>query len=204
VNSESLEPGTYSATITVTDPAADNSPQTIAVSLVLAPRVPPTISSLSWNLLQINAPACGNVGIQYEFYFDYSDPEGDIRIAGGSLIGEPIEAQWQFQPSGFSWSNFLTGAVDGTGFAGSVSFRACIYFQLQDINSVDLTITLMDAGNRQSNSLFTNIPRPVGIGSPPPVSAPQDGNESLDGADRGGDVEFERRKGDRGFSGIGS
>jgi hypothetical protein len=166
VNSVGLKEGNYTAQITVSDAAAENSPQTIDVSLTIIRRFPPTIAEFAYEPLQINDPTCGNNGTRFEFYFVYSDPDGDILIAGDSLAGEPIELEWWFRPNGFSGSSFLTGGVDGTGFSGYVSFQLCIAYQLAENTSVDLTISLMDSGGRQSNTLFRNVPRPEGGNSP--------------------------------------
>ncbi len=181
VDGSSLTAGTYAATITIADAAAANSPQTIAVSVTLAQATAPTISGLSWTQVQLNDETCGNLGTRFELGFDYSDPDGNVRIAGDSLAGSPINLQWWFRPNGFSGSSALTAAVDGTSSSGTVTFEMCIAYQVPENTSVDLTFTLTDGAALESNSLSTNIPRPVGGNLSESSSAPVSASVSSTG-----------------------
>ena len=172
VNSAGLDPGSYEGTITFSDPEADNSPQTVSVSLTLVGDLAPEISGLSWTQLVLNDPTCGNDGTRFELSFDFSDLDGDVQIAGDSLSGKPITLDWWFRPDGFSGSSPLTAAVDGTKYSGSLTFQMCIAYQVPENTSVDLTYTLQDAAGHESNSLSRNIPRPVGGNAPPPPLVP--------------------------------
>jgi hypothetical protein len=188
VNVDGLQPGVYTASITFSDPEAGNSPQAVAVDLTITGGKAPVISGLSWEQLQVNDSTCGNLGTRFELYFDYSDSDGDILIAGDSLAGTPIQLFWWFRPDGFSGSSPLTAAVGGTGFSGSVAFQMCIAYQVTANTSVDLTFSLTDGAGLQSNSLFTNIPRPVGGNVPPPDPTSADGTGAGNASDKGGTV----------------
>ena len=188
VNADGLKPGTYVASITFSDLGASNSPQVVSVNLRVTGETAPTISGLSWEQLQLNDTTCGNLGTRFELYFNYSDPDGDILIAGDSLAGTPIELDWWFRPDGFSGSSSLTAAVDGTGSSGSVSFQMCIAYQVKENTSVDLTFRLTDGAGLQSNSLFTNIPRPAGGNVPPPEPTSADGIGAGNASEKRGTV----------------
>lgn len=172
VNTDGLGPGVYDGTITFTAPGADNSPTTVSVSLTLSGDLAPEISGLSWTQLVLNDPTCGNEGTRFELSFDFSDVDGDVLIASDSLSGRPITLDWWFRPDGFSGSSPLTAAVEGTSYSGSLTFQMCIAYQVPGNTSVDLTYTLKDDAGHESNSLSTNIPRPVGGNTPPPPLSP--------------------------------
>lgn len=166
VTSAEMEPGLFDGVISVADPDAMNTPRTLPVGLQVIPRTAPVISDLGVYLLTLNDPTCGNKGTRYEIFFDYLDPDGDIALEGDSLAGEPIELTWAFLPAGLSGSALITAGVTGNSMEGRASFQACIAFQARTNTSVDETITLRDSFGLWSNTLSTNIPRPLGGNSP--------------------------------------
>jgi len=86
-NTSGLSAGNYSATITITDPSADNSPQTIGVSLSIAePSLPP-------NKPVITSPYYGEAECDLLLSITtepFSDPDGDTH---GSSRWQIIKAQ---------------------------------------------------------------------------------------------------------------
>jgi hypothetical protein len=167
VNAIGLAVGSHQGTITVSDPDAGNSPQTIKVILNVSARIAPVISNLSVNLTTLNDPTCENPegpGSRFKATFDYSDVNGDLPISGGSFVGTPVEIMAgfpDFTPTTFN----RTATVVGNGFSGQAGFDLCVYFGFN--NGVNLWVTLEDEWNLASNQLFRFFSRPEGANSPP-------------------------------------
>jgi hypothetical protein len=136
----------------------------------------------------LNDETCGNLGSRYDIYFDYADPDGDVTVLDGTLIGLPVRLVWQFLPDGLGGEGFINMATDGDGFSGRASLDVCIAFQIEGNTSVRETFSLRDGGGLWSNSLSITIPRPEGGNSPPPGSGqePNGAPAILIGAGSGG------------------
>ncbi|MBT8397232.1 MAG: hypothetical protein KJN92_09705, partial [Gemmatimonadetes bacterium] len=167
INALGLTAGTHQGTITVSDPDAENSPQTIRVILHVSARIAPVISNLGVNLTTLNDPTCENPegpGSRFKATFDYLDSNGDLPISGGSFVGTPVEITAGFPD--FSPTTFnRTATVVGDGFSGQAEFDLCVYFGFN--NGVNLWVTLEDEWNLVSNQLFRFFSRPEGANSPP-------------------------------------
>ncbi len=165
-------PGAYRGTVTVFDPGAENSPQTIAVNLYVRARTAPVIADLTANLIQLEHPSCPVQevnGSLYEGVFTYSDLNGDLPISGGFFIGTPVEVRWANQyTEGYVTVN-TTAAVSGDGFGGQASFEICLGDQYN--NDIYFAVTLEDAWGLISDRLEINIPVDLGPFSPGPDPA---------------------------------
>ncbi|HOX05006.1 MAG TPA: Ig-like domain-containing protein, partial [Planctomycetota bacterium] len=80
----SLSPGTYTGTVTVADPNASNSPQTVAVTLTVSNQVP-EISSFS-----PDDPATVAVGATQAFAVDVWDPDDDTLSYAWKIDGDNV------------------------------------------------------------------------------------------------------------------
>jgi len=171
IEATELNAGTYQGLITVSDPDADNSPQTIAVQLVILPRVAPVISNLEVTLTALNDPSCPNPegnGSRFKASFNYSDTNGDLPILDGAFAGTPVTVLAGFPDFTPTTSN-TTADVSGSSFGGQASFELCIFFYFN--NAANLWLTLTDEWGLQSNQLYTLIFRPEGANAPPQGAA---------------------------------
>jgi len=173
IDATDLDEGNYQGIITVSDPDAKNSPQTIQVNLSVQPRVPPVISNLAVNLVTLNDPTCLNEqgpGSRLRVTFDYTDQNGDLPISGGSFEGTPVEVVAGF-PDLPTTTSKTTADVEGNGFIGQAGFDLCIYFW--EHKGANLWVRLEDEWKLMSNQLFTFIEKPAGSNSPSQGSASQ-------------------------------
>jgi hypothetical protein len=182
VTSGTLDPGDYQATITVSDPEAGNSPQLVPVHLTVAPRTPPTLSNLTVDLVTVNDPSCWNDGTRYNVSFDYSDPDGDVAVGDGVLLGNAVRLEWVFVPGGSSGEDFMVIPTNGDRFSGQAYYSTCIIFGVgAGITGRMETYTLRDEWGLWSNSLTVTIPRPGGAYSPAQGSPPGGGTAEPQG-----------------------
>lgn len=170
INATDLQDGLYQGTITVVDPDADNSPQTIAVNLTIQPRVAPVISKASQfmvNLVKLNDPTCMNLegsGSRYRVTFNYSDTNGDLPISGGQFVGTPVQVITGF-PDYTPIVSSATAEVTGDGFGGRAGLDLCIYYYYN--SAVNIWIRLQDEWGLRSNQLYEQHFREEGANSPP-------------------------------------
>ena len=167
IDAETMSPGNYNGTITVSSPTGDGSPQTVVVSLEIMENLPPVISELGVSLVQLNDPTCPGSevhGSRFQIAFDYADPNGDLPIVSSFFVGTPIDVVTIFPD--FLPETFSTSAqVAGNGFSGQAAFETCILYYGSPFQS--LVFALKDAFGLQSNALATQIFRPEGGNSPP-------------------------------------
>jgi hypothetical protein len=169
VASAALPPGTYAATVSISDPEASNSPLPVTVVLTVDPPAPPALAGLAAVLSVLNDSTCANTGSRFDISMTYSDPNGDVPTAGGRLQGTPLTFDWQFLPDGFSGSTQLDADTSGDGFGGTLTFNLCIAFQVPQNTGVGLTYRLRDTLNQWSPPVSIVLPRPAGANTPPPA-----------------------------------
>ena len=166
INATELDPATYHGTITVSDPDAENSPQTVQVTLTVQPRVPPAISNLAVNLVNFEDPTCPTYEVpasRFEISFNYSDLDGDLPLSGGSFVGTPVRTQWTS-----SWTNktvYSSASVEGNGFSGQARYQLCLSDQYS--GTLNVWVSLRDAWSLVSNVLQYTVPPWGGPSSPP-------------------------------------
>jgi hypothetical protein len=177
INASDLDPATYRGTITVSDPDAENSPQTVGVTLIVQPRVPPVISTLAVNLVRFEDPTCPLYEVRasrFEITFSYSDHEGDLPISDGSFVGTPVRTRWATQ-FGTNKTVNTTASVEGNGFSGQAGYQLCLSDQYS--GTLDVWVTLRDARDLVSNQLHMTVPPWGGASSPAqdtvPLAPPQ-------------------------------
>lgn len=147
VTSGGLAEGTYSATITVSDPNATNNPQSIAVSLTVSKQPPPSIwvdkSSLSFNVQVGGSPSPQSI---------------DIRNGGGGTLSYTItssESWISVSPSNGTstgGANRHTVSVDSGGkgagtYTGTLTITAPGAANSPQLVSVTLQITSVPTNN---------------------------------------------------------
>ncbi len=124
-----------------------------------APQVP-SISGLSQQLIQLNAPTCelagGPVGSLFVGRFNYSDPDGDVTT-NGSIV----QVMFQFLPGG-SPASFSgpVNVVSGTPSSGVIEVGQC--YRFGETSSLNTSISIRDDAGNLSNSLTANIQQPQG------------------------------------------
>lgn len=166
ISASELDAATYQGTITVSDPGAENSPQTVQVTLIVQPRVPPAISNLAVNLVKFEDPTCPTYevpGSRFEISFNYSDVDGDLPISGGSFVGTPVRTQWTT-----SWTNETvntTASAEGNGFSGQARYQLCLSDQYS--GTLNVWVSLRDAWGLVSNQLQMTVPPWGGPAHPP-------------------------------------
>ncbi|MCJ7627756.1 MAG: hypothetical protein MUO50_05140, partial [Longimicrobiales bacterium] len=166
INAADLDPATYQGKITVSDPDAENSPQTVRVTLVVQPRVPPVLSNLAVNLVKFEDPTCPVYEVRasrFEITFDYSDQDGDLPISGGSFVGAPVRTRWASQFGGTTTVN-SSASVEGNGFSGQARYQLCLSDQYS--GTLDVWVALRDAWDLLSEELHLTVP-PWGGSAPP-------------------------------------
>jgi hypothetical protein len=184
INPAGLKVGNYQGLITVSDPDAENSPQTIQVNLLVQPRVAPVLSNLAVNLVKLNDPTCANPeapGSRFQVSFNYSDINGDLPISGGSFAGTPVGLEALLPNETFVTAN-TTATVNGSSFSGQAGFQLCIYFGPSFNSWVRIWVTLEDEWALVSNQLFIEHPRPSGANSPSQASGSDAGSWGVQGS----------------------
>jgi len=166
VEIESLSPGDYTGTITFTAPDAFGSPQAVSVLLSVKERTPPTLSNLVSELRVLNDATCLNSGSRFDVRFDYVDADGDVPLAGGSFVGEPLRFEWQFLPDGHSGQSLIDADVEGDGFHGTAHMDLCIAYEIPGNTGVGLTFSLRDTWPLWSAPISIVVPRPTGAHAP--------------------------------------
>jgi len=164
-----LDAGLYDAVVTIVDPTAINSPQTIDASLQIEANDRPRISNLNVDLLTLNDPSCPLLyeelhGSRFQVSFNYSDANGNLSVAGGSFSGRPVEVETWF-PDFPSTTDYTNADVDGDQFSGRADLDLCIVFDFH--NSAGVAVRLFDEADAVSNQLSSSIPRPEGAYVPP-------------------------------------
>jgi len=164
----SLNQGTYQATVTVSAPGADNTPQTVQVNFTVILPTAPVISDLSVQLITLNDPTCplteDGRGSRFQIGFDFMDQNGDITISSGHLQGTPFWMLIDYQGE-FTESLTSGGRAQGTGFDGSAWFQTCLVFDWTSY--LDLSVQFKDDLGLGSNILQRRLNRPTGANSPP-------------------------------------
>jgi hypothetical protein len=154
-----LPPGTYTAKVPITSPAATNSPQNIVVTYTIsANAAAPAISNLSTNLVALNGckHSDNSVGNLVQITFAFTDPSGSA-LAGSAQIIETFK----FVPSGVSGtSSGAPNSSTGTGASGTMSIGNCLTFDTD--TSMSFTVTLVDGAGKSSNTLSGSIAKPAG------------------------------------------
>ncbi|MFB3041779.1 MAG: hypothetical protein ACE1ZS_08320 [Candidatus Poribacteria bacterium] len=164
VNIAGLSDGTYNATITISASGATNTPRTTSVTLIVDPASSiPILSNIRYVLVSLNdSTACAfqnpRPGSFFHVRVDYSDPDGDVTSSG-----TVVNTAWQFNP-GIGGSFQGSAAFSGTPFSGTIRIGNC--YRFVNAGSVDVTVTITDAGGNTSNSLTINIPKPSGSNAP--------------------------------------
>lgn len=167
LESEDLPPGDYTGTITFTAPGAFDTPQDVSVLLTVRERVPPTLGNPVYELRVLNDPTCFNDGSRYDVHFDYADTDGDVPVAEGSFVGEPLRFQWAFLPDGHTGESVIDTDVEGDGFSGTAHLDLCIAYEIAGNTSLRATFLLRDTWPLWSDPLSIVIPRPTGGHAPP-------------------------------------
>jgi len=159
VEPNSLEPGTYQATVTVGNAVTSDE---VTVSLTVASAAP-VISNLGVELVQVNDSAnCSDGASRYLVTFDYADPDGDVTeglatIRDAYAFDSDVSGTW-------TWPGAGDYTVGGDGFNGSISLTACTLFI--NATSVEDNFTLEDGAGHLSNVLSTTRARPTGANAP--------------------------------------
>ncbi len=116
------------------------------------PPTPPTISNISYILVERESVFCGGSD-EYWVDFDYTDPDGDV--------GSAIKSVAVFSPSGDGGTEYSVVTrigLSSDGFSGRATFTPCLYFTDPDTH-VTITVTLIDRSGLESNALQIVIPR---------------------------------------------
>jgi K319L-like, PKD domain len=154
-----FEPGIYVVPLIVNDGRLDSAPpDTVTITV----EGPPTISDLTVELVELNSTtSCFNQtppGSLYMLSFNYSDPDGDVRLNAGALVTELFRFSISNVFEEFDVTPFST--FGGNGLTGSISFRVCTQFG--NATSIDRIVFLTDGGAHVSNSLASTTQRPTG------------------------------------------
>jgi hypothetical protein len=154
-------PGAETVTATA---AGIGTPAVFSARAIQSGMTPPTISGLATTLVHVNDTTCavavgGNGGSLYSVTFAYTDPDGNVSVAG-----TPATLTWLFQPGGFTGSApWPIASSTGNGFSGTVTLAVCHTFGAA--TAVQTTWTLRDATGLVSNSLTQILQRPPGANS---------------------------------------
>jgi len=96
----------------------------------------------------------GNVGNSFRMTLDYRDLDGDV-ISGAKIrvLSEPSVFGAQVT---LNDNSVIPG---GNGFSGTLDFEVCIFFGDED--SVELTLSILDAAGNSGNYVRLEMPKPA-------------------------------------------
>lgn len=139
------------------------------VTVTFSAPTPPTITTVSSRVVQINVPAnvCPTTGplfSLFEHIISYTDPNGDVPDPVSGTVG------YAFSPSGATGSFALSAERNGTGASGTIELLTCYLFGSS--TAVAQAVLITDASNRQSNTVTVIFQKPAGANSLLPGGIP--------------------------------
>jgi len=119
---------------------------------------PPELGDTEHELVLLNNCNEASTWSTFRLQVDYEDVNGDVTQSGTHLVTDTCWSDGSCAPPVEYVSANL--GIAGDGFLGSIDFYTCLSYGETDW--ADVTITIWDAADNESNPATTRIPRPAG------------------------------------------